>query len=88
MTHARCPPPHGAHLRAAGHARQVWDAIATANGISAWFLRTDLEEREGGAICTSTWARTDHRPAPSPAWDPPRDENQDASPTPSPTGRD
>jgi uncharacterized protein YndB with AHSA1/START domain len=31
--------------------QQVWDAIATANGITAWFLRTELEEREGGAIC-------------------------------------
>ena len=30
---------------------QVWDAIATGRGISAWFLLTDLEEREGGAVC-------------------------------------
>jgi len=30
---------------------QVWEAIATANGISAWFIPTDMEEREGGAIC-------------------------------------
>jgi uncharacterized protein YndB with AHSA1/START domain len=33
-----------------GTAAQVWDAIATANGISSWFLATDVEEREGGAI--------------------------------------
>ena len=34
-----------------GTAEQVWDAIATANGISSWMLPTDVEEREGGAIC-------------------------------------
>jgi uncharacterized protein YndB with AHSA1/START domain len=34
-----------------GPPEQLWDAIATANGISAWFLPTDMEEREGGAIC-------------------------------------
>jgi uncharacterized protein YndB with AHSA1/START domain len=28
----------------------VWDAIATGAGISAWFLRTEVEEREGGAL--------------------------------------
>jgi uncharacterized protein YndB with AHSA1/START domain len=31
---------------------QVWEAIATANGISSWFMRTDLEERVGGRIVT------------------------------------
>jgi uncharacterized protein YndB with AHSA1/START domain len=34
-----------------GTPEQVWDAIATANGISAWFIPTDVEEREGGAVC-------------------------------------
>lgn len=34
-----------------GTPEQVWDAIATANGITAWFLPTDLEERPGGAVC-------------------------------------
>ena len=33
-----------------GTAEQVWDAIATANGISSWMVPTDVEEREGGAI--------------------------------------
>jgi uncharacterized protein YndB with AHSA1/START domain len=33
-----------------GTAAQVWDAIATADGITAWFLPTDLEEREGGVV--------------------------------------
>ncbi|MET0147356.1 MAG: SRPBCC domain-containing protein [Ilumatobacteraceae bacterium] len=29
---------------------QVWDAIATAEGISAWMLETELDPREGGAV--------------------------------------
>lgn len=33
-----------------GTAEQVWQAIATAKGMSAWFLPTELEEREGGAL--------------------------------------
>jgi len=33
-----------------GTAAQVWDAVATANGISSWFIPTDVEEHEGGAI--------------------------------------
>ena len=33
-----------------GTPEQVWDAIATARGISAWFGPTDLEEREGGSL--------------------------------------
>jgi uncharacterized protein YndB with AHSA1/START domain len=33
-----------------GTPQQVWDAIATAKGISSWFLPTDLEEREGGHV--------------------------------------
>lgn len=33
-----------------GTPAQVWQAIATARGMSAWFLPTRLEEREGGAL--------------------------------------
>ena len=33
-----------------GTPEQVWDAIATGKGMSAWFLPTDIEEREGGAL--------------------------------------
>lgn len=29
---------------------QVWHAIATATGMSAWFLPTEMEEREGGSL--------------------------------------
>ena len=30
-----------------GTPAQVWDAIASADGISSWFLPTELEPREG-----------------------------------------
>jgi uncharacterized protein YndB with AHSA1/START domain len=53
-----------------GTPEQVWDAIATANGISSWFLPTDLEERMGGAICTHM-GETDS-PGTVTGWDPPR----------------
>ncbi|GIG23599.1 hypothetical protein Cch01nite_43230 [Cellulomonas chitinilytica] len=33
-----------------GTPEQVWQAIATATGMSAWFGPTELEEREGGAL--------------------------------------
>jgi uncharacterized protein YndB with AHSA1/START domain len=33
-----------------GTPEQVWQAIATAGGMSAWFLPTEMEEREGGAL--------------------------------------
>jgi uncharacterized protein YndB with AHSA1/START domain len=33
-----------------GTPEEVWQAIATGPGISAWFVPTQVEEREGGAI--------------------------------------
>lgn len=33
-----------------GTPEQVWQAIATAKGMTAWFLPTELEEREGGSL--------------------------------------
>lgn len=33
-----------------GTPEQVWQAIATGPGITAWFVPTDLEQREGGAV--------------------------------------
>ncbi|HET9421926.1 MAG TPA: SRPBCC domain-containing protein [Nocardioides sp.] len=33
-----------------GTPEQVWEAIATAKGMSAWFLPTEMEEREGGSL--------------------------------------
>lgn len=53
-----------------GTPEQVWDAIATAEGISSWFLPTEVEEREGGAICAHM-GEIDS-PGTITAWDPPR----------------
>jgi uncharacterized protein YndB with AHSA1/START domain len=33
-----------------GTPQQVWQAIATAEGMSAWFLPAEIEEREGGSL--------------------------------------
>lgn len=33
-----------------GTAEQVWQALATARGMSSWFVPTELEEREGGSL--------------------------------------
>jgi uncharacterized protein YndB with AHSA1/START domain len=33
-----------------GTPEQVWAAVATAKGMSAWFLPTEMEEREGGSL--------------------------------------
>lgn len=33
-----------------GTPEQVWHAIATAEGMSAWFMPTRMEEREGGSL--------------------------------------
>jgi uncharacterized protein YndB with AHSA1/START domain len=53
-----------------GTPEQVWAAIATAGGISSWFLPTDVEEREGGAIVVHM-GETDS-PGTITGWDPPR----------------
>jgi uncharacterized protein YndB with AHSA1/START domain len=53
-----------------GTPEQIWDAIATANGISSWFLPTDVEEREGGAVCFHM-GDTESRGHVS-GWEPPR----------------
>jgi len=54
-----------------GTPAQVWDAVATANGISSWFLETDLEERVGGAIVTHM-GEDASSPGTVTGWDPPR----------------
>lgn len=53
-----------------GSPEQVWDAIATTDGLSSWFLRTDLEERQGGAIVTHMGE--DSSPGTITGWEPPR----------------
>lgn len=53
-----------------GTPAQVWDAIATANGISSWFLPTDLDGRLGGTIVTHMGETSS--PGTVTGWDPPR----------------
>lgn len=37
-------------LEVPGTPEQVWQAIATAEGVSAWMVPAEIEEREGGAV--------------------------------------
>src|SRR4051812_11760153 len=37
-------------LTVPGTPQQVWHAISSAEGISAWMMPTELESREGGAF--------------------------------------
>jgi uncharacterized protein YndB with AHSA1/START domain len=37
-------------IELSGTPEQVWQAIATGPGFSAWFTPTEIEEREGGAV--------------------------------------
>jgi uncharacterized protein YndB with AHSA1/START domain len=53
-----------------GSPEQVWDAIATAKGISSWFMRTDVEEHEGGAIVV--YMGETQSPGTITGWEPPR----------------
>jgi uncharacterized protein YndB with AHSA1/START domain len=57
-------------VEVAGTPQQVWEAIASADGISSWFLPTDLEPREGGAIVAHMGDET--APGSITGWDPPR----------------
>jgi len=52
-----------------GTPEQVWDAIATAAGISAWFIPTDVEEHEGGSILFHMGE--DDSPGTITGWEPP-----------------
>ena len=54
-----------------GTPEQVWQAIATAKGMSAWFLPTEMEEREGGSV-HFTMGPTMGSDGQVTGWDPPR----------------
>jgi uncharacterized protein YndB with AHSA1/START domain len=53
-----------------GTPEAVWRAIATGPGISAWFVPTEVEEREGGAVRSSFGPGMDSL-AHITAWEPP-----------------
>ncbi len=54
-----------------GTPEQVWEAIATAKGMSAWFAPTEMEEREGGSL-HFTMGPEMGSDGQVTAWDPPR----------------
>ncbi len=49
---------------------QVWEAVATANGITSWFVPTDVEERVGGRVVLHMGEDTSEGTVTG--WDPPR----------------
>ena len=54
-----------------GTPEQVWQAIATAKGMSAWFTPTEIEEREGGPL-HFTMGPDMGSEGQVTSWDPPR----------------
>ena len=54
-----------------GSPEQVWDAIATANGISAWMLPTEMQERLGGTVVFHMGDDVSSKGVIT-GWDPPR----------------
>ena len=69
---------------------EVWQAIATGPGISAWFVPTKLEEREGGAIVLDFGPGMESEGVIK-VWDPPRrfvGENKEGMGPGSPTVAD
>ena len=54
-----------------GTPEQVWEAIATAKGMSAWFAPTEMEEREGGRLRFEMGPEMDSKGEVT-GWDPPR----------------
>ena len=67
-----------------GTPEQVWKAIATGPGISAWFVPSTVEERAGG-LATANFGPGMDATATLTVWDPPHryvSESKDISPDP------
>jgi uncharacterized protein YndB with AHSA1/START domain len=60
-----------AEVEVRGTPEEVWQAIATGPGISSWFVPTEVEEREGGAVTANFGPGMDSASTIT-AWDPPR----------------
>ncbi len=72
MTVKNAPPGQRSielEVEVPGTPEQVWQAIATGPGISCWFVPTEVEEREGGAILFHLGPGMDS-PATVTAWEP------------------
>ena len=78
-------------IEVTGTPEDVWEAIATGPGISAWFVPTDVEPGEGGTVTQHHGEGIDAPPSRIVAWDTPRRlkvEDPEWQPTPgSPAGR-
>jgi len=62
-----------AEIEVPGSPEEVWHAIATGPGITAWFVPTDCDEREGGSITQHHGPGTGMQvDAEITGWDPPR----------------
>jgi len=63
----------------AGTPDEIWQAIATGPGISAWFVPTDVEQRDGkGVAVTYHFAPGMDPRSEVTVWDPPRTFRQEA----------
>jgi len=60
-----------AEVEVPGTPEEVWQAIATGPGISSWFVPTEVEEREGGAV-TASFGPGMESASTLTAWEPPR----------------
>lgn len=60
-----------AEVEVPGSPEEVWDAIATGNGISSWFVPTTSDEGVGGEVVSSFGPGMDSI-AKITKWDPPR----------------
>ena len=54
-----------------GTPEQVWQAIATGQGITAWFVPTKVEEQAGGAIELDFGPGMGTAPGKVTVWEPP-----------------
>ena len=50
MTNPKTPYHFEVELEVPGTPDEVWQAIATADGIASWMMHVDLEAHEGGAV--------------------------------------
>jgi uncharacterized protein YndB with AHSA1/START domain len=55
-----------------GTPEQVWDAIATGPGITAWFVPAEVDEREGGTVSLDIMGNGMEESGDVTAFDPPR----------------
>lgn len=68
-----------------GTPEQVWKAISTGPGVSSWFVPTQIDERDGGAV-TSSFGPGMDAVATITSWEPPHRFTADSRGEMGPTG--